>query len=298
MPELLSQAIVTGLAVGMIYGLVAVGMLIVYSVSSAINLAHGDIITVAMYLSVVLIGAELAPYWVVLIACPALGLIIGAVVELLGNRPLARRRLDGEHGTLLTLFISTLALSFVLQGALVLLFPTQGLSTPSSQSWTVYSFGDLRIPASELLLLGVGIASAFLVVVFFRITAAGRAMRAIADNHDAAALMGINVRRITILGWTLSGLLAGLAGGLLGPGFLVTPFSGGQYLFIAFAAAVIGGFGSIEGALVGGLMLGLGQALFSAYVGSGWSSVVPFAMVILLLLVRPRGLFGRSLRSV
>src|SRR5262249_11035592 len=144
--ELLGQAIVTGFAVGMIYAVIAIGMLIVYSVGNVINLAHGDVMTVGMYVTIVLIGALRMPYWLTLIVCPCLGLAIGFLLELLGNRPFSRRPVPyGEDGRLLTIFISTLALSLMVEGALVILFPTQGLSTPSTLSWTVYHVGAVVI---------------------------------------------------------------------------------------------------------------------------------------------------------
>jgi branched-chain amino acid transport system permease protein len=123
-------------------------------------------------------------------------------------------------------------------------------------------------------------------------------MRAIAENAPAASLQGINTRRVSALGWMLSGLIAALAGVLLGPNSVVTPFVGGGYLFVAFAAAVLGGFGSIPGALIGGLLLGLAQQFFAAFVSTGWSSTVAFAVVLVVLIVRPQGLFGYSVNRV
>jgi len=299
MAELFFQALTSGIAIGLVYGLVAVGLLLVFSVGHVINLAHGEVITIGMYAGLIAIAAFGMPYVVVLIAVPLLGFLVGLAMERIGYRPFHRASAGGGgHEGLLMIFISTLALSLGLQGALTLIFPTEGSGFPSVLSITAYKFGPVRVTQPDLLLVGVGILSAASVAFFLRFTQVGRSFRAIAQNPAAASLMGINAGRVSSLGWGLSGMLAALAGVLLGPGTVISPYTGGGYLFIAFAAAVLGGFGSIEGALVGGLLLGLAQTFFSAFVSTGWSSLVAFGVLIIVLLVRPQGLFGFSTERV
>ena len=297
--ELFLQALVSGIAVGLVYGIVAVGMLIVYSVGHVINLAHGEVMTLAMYGALLVIAGLHVSYIVVLVIVPILGFGIGYLMERIGYRPFHKAVAGGGgHEGLLIIFISTLSLSLGLQGGLTLLFPTEGFGFPPMLPIDSYHVGPLSLTAPDLLLGGLSLISGVTVGAFLRFTQVGRSMRAIAQHPAAASLMGINLRRISSLGWGLSGLLAALAGTLLAPGSVITPYSGASFLFIAFGAAVLGGFGSIEGAIVGGLLLGLAQAFFTAYVSSGWSDVVPFAFLIIVLVFKPQGLFGSTVERL
>jgi branched-chain amino acid transport system permease protein len=299
MSELFFQALVSGIEIGLVYGIVAVGMLLVFAVGHVINLAHGEVMTIGMYLGLLGITFLRLPYVVVLILVPLMGFAIGVVFERIGYRPFHRAAAgSGGHEGLLMIFISTLALSLALTGALTLIVPTEGSGFPPVLPILAYKVGPIRLAPSDILIGSISILSALAMAAFLRLTQVGRSMRAIAQNPAAASLMGINSGRISSLGWGLSALLAALAGVLLGPGSVITPYSGGGFLFIAFAAAVLGGFGSIEGALIGGLILGLSQAFFSAYVSTGWSGLVAFGMLIVVLLVRPQGLFGFSVERV
>jgi branched-chain amino acid transport system permease protein len=123
-------------------------------------------------------------------------------------------------------------------------------------------------------------------------------MRAISQHADAASLLGVNPRRVAALAWALSGAAAGVAGALFAPGSIVTPFSGSTYLFVAFAAAVVGGFGSIGGAVAGAMILGISEAFFQTYVSVVWSAIVPFAVLIIVVAVRPSGIFGIRVQRV
>lgn len=299
MSELFFQALVSGIAIGLVYGIVAVGLLLVFSVGHVINLAHGEVMTIGMYLGLLGLSFGHLPFIVVLILVPLVGFGIGVVMERIGYRPFHRAAAGGGgHEGLLMIFISTLALSLALTGALTLIVPTEGSGFPPVLPITAYHIGLLRLAPSDMLVGGISILSAAAMAGFLRFTQVGRSMRAIAQNPAAASLMGINSGRISSLGWGLSAFLAALAGILLGPGSVITPYSGGGFLFIAFAAAVLGGFGSIEGALVGGLVLGLAQTFFSAFVSTGWSGLVAFGLLIVVLLVRPQGLFGFSVERV
>jgi branched-chain amino acid transport system permease protein len=297
--ELFFRALVSGISIGLVYGIVAIGMLLVFSVTSVINLSHGDGITIGMYLALIAVAGLHLPYWSVLLIVPVLGFLVGNGMFLIGYRPFsAQAGRSAGHEALLMIFISTLALSLAIEGGLNLLVPSEGSGFAPVLPLHAYQFGPVLIAPSDLLLAGVSIVVAILVTVFLRFTQIGRSMRAIAENTPAASLQGINTQRISALGWALSGAIAALAGVLLGPNTVLTPFAGGGYLFIAFAAAVLGGFGSIPGALLGGLLLGLSQQFFAAFVSAGWSSTVAFAFLLIVLMVRPQGLFGFSVTRV
>jgi branched-chain amino acid transport system permease protein len=298
MESLLFQAILIGISTGLVYGLVAIGLLIVYTVGHVVNFAHGDIITIGMYLGLIAVANLHAPYALAVIVVPLLGFAIGVLAERIGYRPFIKPSGGSGHDGLLMIFVSTLALSFAIEGALSLLVSTDGSASPSVTSLTSYQVGPFLINDSEILVSGVSLVLAVALDTGVRRTQAGRAMRAVAQNRDAASLLGINPRRLSTIGWGISGLLAAMAGVLLGPGSLVTPVTGTTYLFIAFAAAVLGGFGSIRGAIAGGVLIGIAQAMFSAFVSTTWASLVAFGLLILVLLVRPQGLFGRFVERV
>ena len=181
-----------------------------------------------------------------------------------------------------------------LKVGLTLLYPSEGNAVPSTLSPNGIHVGPFSVTPQEFLLAAVGFGVAGLIVVFLRFTQTGRSMRALAENPGGAALMGVNPRRLSLLGWGISGSVAALAGAVISPGTLIDPTIGGGYLFIVFAAAVLGGFGSIGGALAGGLIIGIAQEMFGAYISEGWSSIVAFALLVVVLLVRPQGLFGFS----
>jgi branched-chain amino acid transport system permease protein len=299
MVDLAATALVTGLAVGVVYALVASGMLIAYSVSSAVNLAHGDIITVGSYVTLAIVVGLGAPFWVALLAAPCLGFALGGVAQFLGHRPFVKTLAGGdEHQVLLTIFIATLSLSLMAEGALALVLPTEGIGIPGFLPLDVIAVGPFRAAPIQVVTMVLGGLACLITALLVRGTQFGRAMKAIAEHPVTAALMGIDTGRIARLGWGLSGVLAALCGTLVAPGSIVTPFSGSQFLFIAFAAAVLGGFGSIEGAIIGGISLGLAQAFFAAFVSTGWSSIIPFAALVVTLSLRPRGIFGRAPRIV
>jgi branched-chain amino acid transport system permease protein len=291
--NLVAPTIVAGLSTGMVYALVATGMLLVFNATAAVNLAHGDLITVGMYIVVVgLIHAGM-PWWICTAGAVLGGSAVGVIMEQVAYRPFLGRG-QGEHGHLLLIFITTLALSQAVEGGLSLVTTTQGTGAPPVFATVTYHVGPFAITPQQIVLFGVAGVSITVIALGMRYLQIGRVMRAVSQHANAASLLGANPRRIALIAWGLSGAAAGIAGALLAPGTIITPYSGGAYLFIAFAAAVLGGFGSIGGAVLGALILALAQAFFATYISVVWSPIVPFIILILVLVIRPSGLFGVS----
>ena len=295
--EFFVTTVTSGLVSGAVLALVAVGIVMVFTATRAVNLAHGEVITLGMYASLIGLTHLHWSFWIVLILMPFVGAAIGLAMEAVAFRPFISR--SGGNNALLTIFITTLALSLGLQGFLTLVADTAGTGVPSPFAIKSWNVGVLHIAPYQVLTL---VVSACLVGVMWLIVARtqlGRAMRAIAQNADAAALLGANPKLISSIAWAASGALGAIVGALLVlPGAVLTPFSGAPLLFITFTGAVLGGFGSIGGAVVGCLFLSIAQQLFAGYVSSEWAALVPFAILIIVLAIRPEGLFGRNIQRV
>jgi branched-chain amino acid transport system permease protein len=296
--NLAGLTLVVGLSTGMVYALVATGMLLVYNATSAVNLAHGDLITLGMYIAVVALLHAHISWWLTVPAGIVLGALAGLVMELIAYRPFIGRAEGGGHGVLLLVFITTLALSQAVEGGLSEVTTTEGTGAPPVFAAVSYHLGPFAATPQEIVTFLVAGACVALIALGLRYLQVGRVMRAISQHADAASLLGVNPRRVAALAWALSGAAAGVAGALFAPGSIVTPFSGSTYLFVAFAAAVVGGFGSIGGAVAGAMILGISEAFFQTYVSVVWSAIVPFAVLIIVVAVRPSGIFGIRVQRV
>jgi len=279
-----------GLAVSAIYGLTAVGFLLLYKATGLINFAQGALISLGAYLAV---WAHLDLDLPLLLAygtAVVIAFVLGCVMEAVAYRPLERRSIH-------VVVIATLGLAVIIESLLAI---WQG-STPRKldspvEGDTVTIFGA-AISAQRLLIIVVsGVALAGLALLFQR-TNLGRRLRAIATDRDAAKTTGINVRRLTILTFGLSAAIAAVTGILLAPLTAVTIDLGFPAMLGAFGAAIIGGFGSIRGTLYGALILGLSEHLVGGYVLVSYRSMFPYVLLILVIAIRPKGLFGDRLEQ-
>jgi branched-chain amino acid transport system permease protein len=284
---LLISAIVTGLSVGSMYGLIALGYHVTYVVSNTVNFAQG---------SSVMLGAVLGYTFAVrygwplpLAAAMALALcaLFGLVVESTLVRPFAER---GSNGWLM----ATVAGGIVLDNAVLFTFGKEPRGFPSFLAREpIQLFGTGVFPL-QLVIPVVGIGAAIGLQLAFNRTRPGKALLAVVQNKDAARLMGIDVRLCIALSFALSTALAGLAGMLIAPLFSVHSDMGTLFGIKAFAVAILGGITSASGVMLAGLLYGVIEAAVTAYFGSTYTQIVAFAFVILVLAVRPNGLFGRA----
>jgi branched-chain amino acid transport system permease protein len=281
---LLAQALLNGLVIGAMYMLMAVGFTLVFGIMRVVNFAHGEFY---------MLGAFTAfftyVYWEMpFIVCLAIAALTIGVLGMLIERTLIQPfRSDEMSG-----MIATLAISVIIQNGAVLLWGPAPRAMPDIVTGTL-TIGPFHFPWSRLLV----IAAAALIFVafwlFMQRTRLGRAMRAVAQDTETALLQGIRVNYIYPLAFGMSVALAALAGALMGPLFSVSPFVGLTPMLKAFVVVILGGLGSVPGAVVGGLLLGMIESLTATVFGSLVADILQLMLVILILLVRPAGLLGQ-----
>ena len=283
----------SGISLGSIYAIIALGYTMVYGIAKMLNFAHGDIIMVGGYVAFTAMSALNLPASVAVLLsvlfCTALGVIIEGV---------AYKPLRGANS--LAVLITAIGVSYLLQNLALLIF---GANPKSFQS--VVPIRSMSFANGQLVISGetvAAIAACFLVMValttFINKTRAGQAMLAVAEDKGAATLMGINVNATVALTFATGSALAALAGVLLCSAYpTLTPTTGAMPGIKAFVAAVLGGIGSIPGALIGGLLLGVLENLSKAYISSKLSDAIVFSVLILVLVVRPTGILGKKMRE-
>jgi branched-chain amino acid transport system permease protein len=288
------QYTVIGLTVGSFYALVALGYTIVYGIIRLINFAQGDLSMVAAFLGwtlLVSLGFQHLPLLLALIAAFIVPMVGTAVVNLgilqFAYKPLLRR-------SLLAILITALGMSLFLENtAQVIWGPAIKAYPPSLLPSTGFYIGPARVTYVQVSLFLVSLALMGALLLFVQRTTVGTAMRALAVDHDAARLMGIDVNAIIRLAFVLGAVLAAASGVMLGIYYVQIQFTMGFLLGLrAFTAAVLGGIGNIPGAMVGGLLIGLLEAYTTGYLSGKWEDVIVFGVLIAVLVVKPTGLFG------
>lgn len=266
----------------------ALGLVLIYKTQDVVNFAHGEILMIGAFVGYTVLQIIGWSYPVaLLIALLACG-FLGALVE----RVCFRRLADQHH---ITLAMVTVGLSFAFKGAARLPFGADIYTFPPLfPSTAPLVVGTAVISPQSLATIGIAIVLGALVYVFFRVTTMGKQMRATQQNQMGARLVGINTGRIFSATWALACLVGGAAGVLAAPVSLLYPDMGTNFLLKGFAAAVLGGFESVPGAIVGGLLIGVIEMLFGGYVSTAFQNLSAFVIIILVLFVRPQGLFGRT----
>lgn len=283
----LLQFIIAGVTVGAIYALVALGFTIVYNASGVINFAQGDFVMLGGMVTVALIQLHVHPLVAAGIAI-AVTTCIAGLLERFGIAPAGR-------ADPLTLIIITIGASLFIQGGTQLFLGKNQHTLASFSGDTPIDLAGARLLPQSLWIIGVAAVLMVLVAVFFKKTLIGRAIRAVAMNRAAAQLVGIPAHVVTLLSFGLAGLLGAVAGITAAP-ITTTVYDLGLMLGMkGFVAASLGGLGSGAGAVVGGLVVGLLEALVAGYVSSAYKDAVPFIMIIGVLLLMPRGIFGGRL---
>lgn len=290
------QQIINGLAWGSIYALLALGYTLVYGVLKFINFAHGDVYMVSAFIAYYITAAltqNMAPgpalFATVLVGSMVGAGLLGFIIERLAYKPL-------RNAPRLTVLITAIGVSLFLEnggqrvfGADPKVFPTL---VAFGEPW---QFGHLRIAPSDILIFGVAVLLMVGLEFFVQRTKPGMALRAVSQNRDAAALMGIPTDRIISLTFVLGAALAGAAGVLVSMDRKIEPLMGIMPGLKAFVAAVLGGIGSIPGAVVGGLLMGISETLVVGYVSSTYRDAIAFVLLIVILLLKPSGILGRGM---
>ena len=299
----LPQTIINGLTLGSVYALIALGYSMVYGILKLLNFAHGDVYMVGAYIGygvlIVLLpaGGALLPIPVIILLMFLLAMVgcavLGVVIERFAYRPL-------RNAPRIAPLISALGVSFILQNLVQLIISPRPLSYGSGTLIPVESgltiSGDIRIHTARLLVIGTTLVLMIALTYFIRNTKWGRAMRAVAMDIDAAAMMGVDVDRVIVITFVVGSALAGVAGVLVGIVFFSIQHTMG---FLAglkgFTASVVGGIGSIPGAVAGGLLIGMAEAFASVYISVTFKDAIAFLVLVIVLLIRPGGLLGRQL---
>ncbi len=283
--ELLAQGLLNGFTLALVYVLVALGLTLIFSIFEIINFAHGEFYMLGGYVTYFGLAVAGLPYLLTLL----LGIVVVGLVGLVSERLIFRHL----RGKTLNAFIVSLGLLWVLQAGAQLSFGVLDKSVPRAFSG-IMRVGGLIISVERFVVVLAAVGLIALLYAFLQWTRLGRAMRAVAQDPDGAALQGVNIEVVSMVAFAIGCALAGSAGGLLAPLFAVSPAMGALPVVKAFIMIIIGGMGSLPGAVLGGLLLGTVEGLGSLFFSSAAVNVLGFLMVIAVLLVRPRGLFGAA----
>ncbi len=284
---MLSQLIISGLAAGSLYALVALAMVIIYKTSEVPNFAQGEMAMLSTYIAYVLLVAESIPPLYALIGSLVFAFILGMTLEFLFMR-------RADNPTILDLIIITLGMQLILHGVAGWKWGADQKDFPLPVSDTdVIQLGGIVISYLNLLTMGLALLLMFLLFLFFKFTRLGIAMKATQQNPMAARINGIRTGRILSLTWGMSSVIGAIAGILFAPTSTLDPHLMWDPLIKGFAAAVMGGMNTLVGAALGGYLLGLLENLFGAYISLEFKSIVAFAAIVLVLWFRPSGLFGK-----
>ena len=284
--------LISGLSLGSIYAIIALGYTMVYGIAKMLNFAHGDVIMVGAYIA--FCGLQ---YWglppvaailVAMIVCT----LLGVTIEGLAYRPL-------RQAASLAVLITAIGMSYLLQNVALMIWGANPKSFPTTFiNSTSIRIGEMNIPGATLITIAANIVIMIILTLFTSKTKMGKAMRCVSEDRGAAELMGINVNRTISVTFAIGSALAAIAGVLLCSSYpILQPTTGSMPGIKAFTAAVFGGIGSIPGAMVGGVLLGVIEIFGKAYISTELGDAIVFAVLIVVLLVKPAGLMGKPMRE-
>jgi branched-chain amino acid transport system permease protein len=286
MLQILVQVVVSGLLLSGVYALVSIGLTLIFGVSRVSNFAQGEFVTLGMYATYWLfVLMNIDPYLSLIFVVPSfflLGIIIARVIikPIVGAPPIAQ-------------VFATIGMSLVIQNVALFFWGGNFRTIKTSYSETVIRLQWLNLPLAHLVAFGVAMGVIFLLYLFLKYTYLGKAIRAVAQDRQAASLMSINVGLLDLITFGIGIACAGIAGTILIPIYPVYPTIGFPLALIAFVVVVLGGLGSMTGALVGGLVIGLIETFTGFFMGSALRQIVYFIVFILVLLLKPSGFFGQ-----
>ncbi|MDR1797444.1 MAG: branched-chain amino acid ABC transporter permease [Clostridiales Family XIII bacterium] len=283
----MAQAVLQGILLGGVFAVVGIGMSMIFGIVKLANLAHGEFFILGAYLSMLFAGQlDISPLLTLVIVVPLMFVAGYALQGALINRVLGM----GDEPPLLITF----GLSFILQNVLLLIFSAdpQTLKT-TYQLKTIVVSDSLIVPVLYLVNFIVGALVILILGLFLRFTYTGQAIRAVSDDNMAASLMGISVKRSYSIAMGIATSTAAVAGVVIGTTFTFYPYTGSEYLLVAFGVVVLGGMGSIPGTLVGGLVFGLARTIGSQVFGTNYQMMIGYIILLAMLMIRPQGLFSK-----
>ena len=283
--------LINGISLGSIYAIIALGYTMVYGIAKMLNFAHGDVIMIGCYVVFTCMsGMGLNPFVSVALAV-IVCTVLGMVIEKVAYKPLRK-------ATPLAVLITAIGVSYLLQNIALLVFGADTKSFTSVVPIPNISIGDITVTGVTLVAVAACIIIMAVLMLFIKKTKAGQAMLAVSEDKDAAQLMGVNVNGTISLTFAIGSGLAAIAGVLLCSAYpTLTPYTGSMPGIKAFTAAVFGGIGSIPGAFIGGILLGIIEILSKAYISSQLADAIVFAVLIIVLLVKPTGILGKPIHE-
>lgn len=289
MSEALLEQIINGLMMGSIYVLVALGMVLIYGVMHVVNFAHGVLFTMGGYLGHFFYHRLIDSYALATVLAMLSLAVIGILLERGVFRPLS--------GNLRNQVIASLGLILLLENLMVALWGANALQWKVATTEQFVQFGELRFSVHHLGIIVITLLLVLALGLFLKYTRFGTAIRATSQSQEAALVVGIPVRRVQWSTFAIGSMLAGIGGALVGPLFLVFPQMGDVPLIKGLAGILLGGMGSVPGAVIGGMVLGITESVSTLYLPTDYKDSIAFMMMVLILLVRPQGLFGQRMRG-
>ena len=283
------QTLISGPSLGSIYALIALGYTMVYGIAKMLNFAHGDIIMVGAYAGIVAVFSLGMPPAIAIVISIVVCSLLGMLIERLAYKPL-------RQAAPLAVLITAIGVSYLLQNVALLIFGSEQKAFPTLfQIPTIY-IGEVMIDGITLITLAVTAAIMIGLTLFINKTKMGKAMRAVSEDKEAASLMGISTNRTITITFAIGSALAAVASIFYGATYIyIKPTTGAMPGIKAFTAAVFGGIGSIPGAMLGGIVLGLIEQFSKAYISTLWADAIVFAVLVLVLVVKPTGLLGKKI---
>jgi branched-chain amino acid transport system permease protein len=287
--DLLFQQLFNGVMLGSTYAIVALGLTLVYGILQIPNFAHGHMYMLGAYVCLFLMGVLGLGYWPALAAVAVIMAVAGVILERLVYSPLSKQ-------PVMSSFISALGALIVLENGVIAIWGPQGQRIGNPYPGIIEVFG-ITMSVQRLLVIGIAFVLIVLVQLFIKKTTLGSTIEAVAQNPEGAKLVGINVKWVSSLTFAISTGLAAIAACLVAPIFILSPSMGALLGMKAFVIVILGGLGSVPGAIVGGLILGLIEALGGGYISAAYKDVFGFGALVLILAIKPTGLFGKEVQG-
>lgn len=285
------QQLINGIQVGSIYALVALGYTMVYGIAKLINFAHGDIIMVGSYMALIFFATFGMPLVATFFAAIIFCAVIGVIIERVAYKPL-------RNSSRLSALITAIGVSMLLENLFLIMFTSNPKPFSNKFPDISYNFGGLKISFLTLSIIVITILIMITLSTFVNRTKIGKAMRAVSEDVGAAQLMGININTTISITFAIGSGLAAVASLFYSSTYpLINPYMGAMLGLKAFIAAVIGGIGIIPGAMLGGMIMGIAEALIKGYVSSKLVDAMVFGILIIVLLVKPSGLLGKNIKE-
>ena len=289
--DMFLQQAINGLNAGSIYALIAIGYTLVYGILKLINFAHGEIMMFGAYFAFIAATTFGWPFWAVIAFSMVVTAIMGVAIEFIAYRPLRK-------APKLSALITAIGVSMFLQNLSLMVFGADPKVMPKIFPQVVFKVGGLEISSITLITIGLSIFFMILLELFIQKSKQGRAMRAVSENQNAAVLMGINVNRTISLTFLIGSALGALGGILYSTAYsTIAPTMGTMPGLKAFVAAVLGGIGSVPGAMLGGFVIGMVEIMTKTYLSSTWADAIVFLLLIVVLLFKPTGILGKNMKE-